>query len=325
MEAWIAGLNDVPRTNDELSEMDALGKKFTIAATTIQARIASEKLMSSAQSDVAMLIKDAKLKRPAVFRKNIVAIYTGPRDSACDSDDVKSKKAVTRLRCERIKKLSPDGVVAWAASYSATSWAGGYMAKDIFDCLINDIEPDWAQNWPPVIQETLQKLWTDEALKNSPEYSKLVNAIIDPSRRSQARLGEGRCTNDDQPRTYGQIATSSEPHVGTTETWSSHSLYKEPFDNGMTQEQRALVFTPISYMPLGFYKYSGLLTIQLENICGPYLSNAIKTSCLWNGGAATHCFGVAVPSDPFQDCILVMSISQLAGSQLMQYITTAIY
>jgi hypothetical protein len=69
-----------------------------------------------------------------------------------------------------------------------------------------------------------------------------------------------------------------------------------------------------------FYKYSGLLTSQLQNICGPYLSNAMKTSYLWDGGAATHCFGVAFPSNPYQDAIVVMSISQVAGTQLLQFI-----
>jgi hypothetical protein len=69
-----------------------------------------------------------------------------------------------------------------------------------------------------------------------------------------------------------------------------------------------------------FYKYSGLLTSHLEYVCGPYLSSAIKTSCLWDGGVATHCFGVAFPSNPVQDAIVVVSISQLAGTQLVQFI-----
>lgn len=106
----------------------------------------------------------------------------------------------------------------------------------------------------------------------------------------------------------------------------------------MAQEQGTLVFLPIFYLPLGkeevfnismaptkqtiigFYKYSGLLTSQLEYICGPYLSSAIKTSCLWDSGVATHCFGIAFPSNPLEDAIIVISISQLAGSQLVPFI-----
>jgi len=113
------------------------------------------------------LIDDGKLERLVVFRRNIIMIYAGPKDSEFDSDDVRSRKATTRLRCERIQKLSPDGVVVWAASYTPTSWAAGCMGKDIFDCLVDDIEPESAKSWPPVIQETLQKLQTDESLQNS--------------------------------------------------------------------------------------------------------------------------------------------------------------
>lgn len=71
---------------------------------------------------------------------------------------------------------------------------------------------------------------------------------------------------------------------------------------------------------VGFSKYSGLLTSQMENICGPYLSNAMKTSYLWDGGVATHCFGVAFPGNPLEDAIVVMSISQLAATQLVNFI-----
>ena len=188
LEALIAGLNDVPCTKDELSALDVLGAKLADASTTVQKKTgsfrlsreeqawrASAKLRSQAQSTIASLIDDGKLERPAVFRRNIVLVFAGPKDSDFDSDDVRSRKAVTRLRCERIRELSPDGVVAWAASYTPTSWAAGCMAKDIFECLIDDIEPEWAQSWPPVIQETVQKLRTDEALQNSLEYGEFIN------------------------------------------------------------------------------------------------------------------------------------------------------
>jgi len=188
LEAWIAGSNNVPCTKDELSALDVLGAKLADAATTVQKKTgsfkpsreaqawrASAKLRSQAQSTIASLIDNRKLERPAVFRRNIVMIFAGPRDSEFDSDDVRSRKAVTRLRCERIQKLSPDGVVAWAASYIPTSWAGGCMGKEIFECLIDDIEPESAQNWPPVIQETVQKLRTDEAIQNSLEYGEFIN------------------------------------------------------------------------------------------------------------------------------------------------------
>ncbi|ELR07345.1 hypothetical protein VC83_06151 [Pseudogymnoascus destructans] len=326
LESWIAGLNDIPFAKDDLRALDVLGMKLSDAAATVQTKTgsfrpsredeawkASRKLRSQAQSTIAHLIDHGKLERPAVFRRNIVLIFTGPKVSEFDSDEVRSRKAATRLRCERLKTLSPDGVVAWAASYTPTSWAAGLMGKDIFECLIDSIELGSTQNWPPVIRDTLQKLRTDEALQNSLQYSEFMVATSNPSTGSQARL-------------ENQIHTStpsSEPHIGTWNpkaAGSSHSPYKEQLDNGMAQEQGNLIFMPVLYLPREFYKYSGLLTSQLEYICGPHLSNAIKTSCLWDGGVATHCFGVAFPSNPLEDAIVVISMSQLAGSQLVQFI-----
>ena len=88
---------------------------------------------------------------------------------------MKSRKAVTRQRCKRIRELSPDGVVAWAASYTPTSWAAGCMGKDVFECLVDDGELLAAQNWPSVIQETVQKLQNEKALQDSVEFAGFIN------------------------------------------------------------------------------------------------------------------------------------------------------
>jgi hypothetical protein len=104
----------------------------------------------------------------------MIMIFTGPKSSTFDSSEVKSRKAATRLRCEDIRKLGPDGIVAWAVSYTPTSWAAGFMGKDIFDCLIDNIDQETAQNWPLEILETVQKLREDDALQNSPEYDEFI-------------------------------------------------------------------------------------------------------------------------------------------------------
>jgi hypothetical protein len=188
LDDWIAGLNDATYTKDELSALDMLGAKLADAAAIVQKKTgsfrlpieeqawrASEKMRSQAQSTIVSLTDNRKLERPVVFRRNIAMIFTGPKDSEFDSSDTRARKAVTRQRCERIRKLSPDGVVAWAASYTPTSWAAGCMGKDIFECLIEDIEPDLAQGWPAVIQETVQKLRVEDgSLQSSVEYGEFA-------------------------------------------------------------------------------------------------------------------------------------------------------
>lgn len=52
------------------------------------------------------------------------------------------------------------------------------MSSDVFDCLVDDIEPEVAQTWPAVIQETLHKLQEDEnSLERSSEYSELLKGL----------------------------------------------------------------------------------------------------------------------------------------------------
>lgn len=188
LENWIAGLNDEPCTEDELSMLDILGAKLTNAATIVQKKTgsfrppleehawkASAELRSQAQSTVSSLISQGKLERPVAFRRNMAIIFKGPKDSEFDSSDVKSRKAITRQRCEIIRNLSPDGIVTWAASFTPSTWSGGYLGKDIFEYLVDEIEPDSAPTWPAAIRTTVQKLQDeDEKLQSSVEYGKFV-------------------------------------------------------------------------------------------------------------------------------------------------------
>ena len=49
------------------------------------------------------------------------------------------------------------------------------MSSDVFTCLLDDIEPEMVQTWPPVIRETLHMLMEDEeSLKTSPEYQEFL-------------------------------------------------------------------------------------------------------------------------------------------------------
>jgi hypothetical protein len=112
-----------------------------------------------------------RLKNSHIFRRNIVTIFEGPKDSKFDSEDLKIRKESTRKRCELIRGLSPDGVISWAVAFAPTLWAGGSMASDVFTCLLDDIEPELVQTWPPTIRETLHLLREDEeALQSCPDY-----------------------------------------------------------------------------------------------------------------------------------------------------------
>jgi hypothetical protein len=229
LESSIADLKNVQCTKEELSALDVLGANLADALTAVQEKTgshrphgkdqawtASAKLRSHARSTILSLTTHGKLDRPLVFRRNIALIFAGPKVSEFDSGEVKTRKLATRQRCERIRKLSPDGVVAWAISYTPTTWAAGSMAKDIFECLIDHIEPDGVLNWPAVTEETAQKVRADEeTVQNSVGFSDFIQgeyidrmqngrlsyviAILDPSSRSQLRHKKRRRSdNEDQ-------------------------------------------------------------------------------------------------------------------------------
>ncbi|KIM93170.1 hypothetical protein OIDMADRAFT_149783 [Oidiodendron maius Zn] len=182
VESWIKELIDAPCTEDEISVLSVVGGKLADAATFIQKKTgtlrppqirvgeeawtASEKLRTQAQSAAASLAS-GKLSRQVVFRRNIELIFTGPKDKVLDSKEIRARKVVTRRRCEKIRKLSPDGIVIWATAYEPTLWSGGQMTQDMFECLLCNMESVPAQSMPPEIPEILQKLQADEELQKS--------------------------------------------------------------------------------------------------------------------------------------------------------------
>src|SRR5580700_5261958 len=141
-------------TDDQWSTLSDLSLKFLVAATKVRDEIQtlresrkqraqqeSKKHKSHAQEVRGDLFATGRLRQSAVFRRNIVTIFEGPKDSQFDSDDTKVRKESTRKRCEMLRDLSPDGVISWAIAYAPTLWAGGAIASDIFNCLIDEIEP----------------------------------------------------------------------------------------------------------------------------------------------------------------------------------------
>ena len=147
----------------------------------------SEGHRSSAQSLRGDLFAKGRLKQSAVFRRNIITICEGPKDSRFDSEDVKFRKESTRKRCELIRGLSPNAVVSWAIAFAPTLWAGGSMASDVFTCILDDIEPELVQRWPPVIRDTLHMLREDEESLQSPEYGEFLKGWSARSSENSAR------------------------------------------------------------------------------------------------------------------------------------------
>jgi hypothetical protein len=192
-------------TDDQWDTLSDLSLKLSEASKAVQDNIRvlkesrserawkeSEEHRSKVQSSRGDLFAKGRLKQPVIFRRSIVTIFEGVKDSKFDSEDVRFRKESTRKRCELIRRLSPDGVISWALSFAPTLWAGGSMASDVFTCLLDDIEPELVQPWPSVIRETLHLLKEDEeTLRLSLEYDVFLKGWSAGSERTVQETDHG--------------------------------------------------------------------------------------------------------------------------------------
>jgi hypothetical protein len=132
------------------------------------------KLISLVQLEITKLINNGKLEDRVIFGRNIVYFFNGQRDSVVDSDATKTRKQLTRERCERISTLSPDGLISWAVALKPTIWTANLMSKDTFDYVFEHIEPDDCRVWPPEIYDILSGLGAEEPLQGSNKYCEFL-------------------------------------------------------------------------------------------------------------------------------------------------------
>ncbi len=154
-----------------------------------QVRLESATHVSYAESIKEYLKANSQLKNSVTFRRNIVLIFQGPRTSTFDSDEIKSRKASTRKRCEQIRALSPDGVISWASTFAPNLWGQGSMGKEVFDHLLKNAELEEVQTWPAGVYEMLGGLATEEPLQESHEYHQFLKGPS-PSMQSHQRPNE---------------------------------------------------------------------------------------------------------------------------------------
>ena len=91
------------------------------------------------------LFAKSQLKQLAIFRRNIVIIFEGPKDLKFDFKDIKFRKKSTCKKWELIQGLSLDGVILWAIAFASTVWAGKLIALDVFTCFFDNIKPKLVQ------------------------------------------------------------------------------------------------------------------------------------------------------------------------------------
>ncbi|KAL6229868.1 hypothetical protein BDW75DRAFT_234864 [Aspergillus navahoensis] len=223
----IPRLANIYPTDQQWESLETLSEQLVTAANQIKKDIReskdsrghrawkeSEKLRNQALACKGQLLTTSRLKQPPVFRRNIVTIFEGPKISKFDSEEIKARKVSTLHRCEQIRQLSPSGVVSWAISYAPSLWAAGEMPTDIFNCLLDDIEPDSRPPWPSIVGQTLHTLQEDdEALQKSSAYQAFLRGCRKRkhlySYEQEGQQNQGHPSNGD--REMQHIYTNSDP------------------------------------------------------------------------------------------------------------------
>jgi hypothetical protein len=170
-------------SDDQYQMLGALSLKLSAAAAELPAEIAAleerrkgpssaegKQLVAQAELSCRDLIATGKLRKPRIFAKGIILFFKGQSDSIIDSPAIKRRKQVTRQRCERIRSLSPDGLISWAVAFTNNKWEANEMSNDIFEYVLDHIEPDDCRVWPRDIYKILSGLGDEEPLKDSQKY-----------------------------------------------------------------------------------------------------------------------------------------------------------
>ncbi|QDS73731.1 hypothetical protein FKW77_004432 [Venturia effusa] len=317
-----------------------------------------EPLRSQAHSLSTDLLASGRLKAQDIFRRNITIIFTGPKFSIFDREGTKTRKVLTSRRCDIIRNLSCNEIIAWAIAYSPTKWAGGTMASDIFQILIQNIEPYIVQPWPPTVREVLHNLVEDEAGLRTREYTAFLKALdksVDEQRdfaRPTKRKREGQDGTEllvmkDASVTTPAFVTPMEHFPANSERAGNASI-SDGNTPVISQIQQDIPCHASLEIDLNFhstpeetsnhsssltslsslesreieYKYSET-PIDLIARVGEPLFSAVQSSKQWQfergiGGERTDCLYALAPKDRSHDIALTLLVGHKMGTELIE-------
>ena len=171
-------------TTDQYSSLEGLSAKLLEAAAKVAENInvsarahwartfqEAQKLLSVARTDGEALFRTGQPKNLTTFKRNISLIFGGPSQSSLDSSSNRRRKLLTKERCETLSGLNPDSVLLWSNALTPTMWTANEMSRDIFNCLVKQMEnKPVIQNWPSELSTTMRVLGKEGLLKTSDKY-----------------------------------------------------------------------------------------------------------------------------------------------------------
>ncbi|BAE64503.1 unnamed protein product [Aspergillus oryzae RIB40] len=133
-----------------------------------------QKLLSHAESMKSELWATGKLRNKTTFIRNIQLFFRPPEESKLDNPPVRQRKKLTRERSERIRNLTPDGTITWAAAFIPSVWDSNHLSKSTFDFVVEFLDSHHPRRWPAQVYEVLDTLAAEQPLRDSPEFKNFL-------------------------------------------------------------------------------------------------------------------------------------------------------
>ncbi|KAF3404028.1 hypothetical protein F1880_010312 [Penicillium rolfsii] len=137
-----ASLDLAKAVDNIVEEVKALGKRRKPAVVA-----EGQKLLSRAEFTKLELMASQKPRSQVLFVRNMQLFFNPPEESKLDSPAVQKRKQLTRERCERLRSLTPNKMILWAAAFAPSLWDSNVLQKSTFEFVVEFLEPGNSLQW----------------------------------------------------------------------------------------------------------------------------------------------------------------------------------
>ncbi|KAM5431532.1 hypothetical protein McanMca71_004767 [Microsporum canis] len=184
-------------TNGQQDEFQKLSKRMDSAWATVSAILSKFKHRSDKDINLANAVRATQeyqtITSPIfmILRRNLELIFVGPRGSALDSAQVKTRKKKARTRCELLRSQHPHVILMWAMAIPPSSWNSSVgMSDNTFDFVIDDTSTERIPLLSTEIVQKLQSLEEEKSLNTCDQFrefmSSLKSTLIDQRENANA-------------------------------------------------------------------------------------------------------------------------------------------
>ncbi|EEQ35365.1 conserved hypothetical protein [Microsporum canis CBS 113480] len=293
-------------TNGQQDEFQKLSKRMDSAWATVSAILSKFKHRSDKDINLANAVRATQeyqtITSPIfmILRRNLELIFVGPRGSALDSAQVKTRKKKARTRCELLRSQHPHVILMWAMAIPPSSWNSSVgMSDNTFDFVIDDTSTERIPLLSTEIVQKLQSLEEEKSLNTCDQFREFMSSL-------KSTLIDQRENANALKRSHGVMELGTENKITTAQD--------------QLPSLRQMGFTAPVYNPKAKYIYSNAPASNIEKLPEPFRT-AVRNSKLWEaerrqGLETTGCLATLLPKDDTQDVSLTIWCANEDGYRL---------